>query len=168
MWAHYGNGHRGVLIEFDTELLRASAIAANDTALRPVYDPNEALMKVVYRKALRPIGIDEVVEFYLQSNNGNPSHTRLIQYLRDTIATKSEEWAYENEWRMLWRNDETSASIQRMRLLDESIVCVYIGMSASRDFRRDVISKTHLTFPKAKVVIAEKSHGEFALKFRDA
>jgi len=41
-------------------------------------------------------------------------------------------------------------------------------MRASDDFRREIISKTNLNFPKAKVLVAEKSHGEFALKFRDA
>jgi hypothetical protein len=69
---------------------------------------------------------------------------------------------------MLWRNDETSGAIQRMRIVNDSIACVYIGMRASDDFRREIISKTNLNFPKAKVLVAEKSHGEFALKFRDA
>jgi len=89
MWAHYGNGHRGILIEFDVEHLRASAIATNDTALRPVNNPNEAFLKVIYRRALRPSRIEDVVNFYRRSENEALAQTRLIRYFRDSVATRA-------------------------------------------------------------------------------
>lgn len=75
MWSHYADQHRGMVIEFDE----------NHPTFNERRSPNDEfrhLRKVVYASA-RPIVTLETYSF------------------EDLILTKSQEWAYEKEWRIL-------------------------------------------------------------------
>ena len=75
MWSHYGDEHRGAVIELDWW----------DSPLRPVSnggDEYAGLEKVEYSKT-KIVGI--------------PTPDTMI----DVLSTKSKQWSYENEWRLI-------------------------------------------------------------------
>jgi hypothetical protein len=89
MWAHYGSCHRGFAIEFDGSHSFFSQTLPPTTVGR--------LMKVVYslkRPAITAYDPSVAVEVYA---------SRLIT---DLLLTKSKDWEYEQEWRMVLPVDD--------------------------------------------------------------
>ena len=78
MWSHYANQHRGVCVEYDV------------SDLKP-----EALRKVSYGKS-REVLASQIRDWVLHDSLAarNPID-------RACLLTKSREWAYEGEWRLL-------------------------------------------------------------------
>jgi len=81
------------------------------------------------------------------------------------IRTKSLVWIAENEWRLMWHNDETSLNIQRLALLDDTIVGLYLGCRVSDSAKQNMTSQLKRSFPNAFIYDGKKSAGEFAVKF---
>lgn len=72
MWSHYGDGHRGFCLEFDTkfEPFSSTSHRVQYSSEVPEFDPGKALV--------------------------DPS----FDMMRPLILTKSSEWEYEREWRL--------------------------------------------------------------------
>ncbi len=47
MWGHYGNGHRGVAIEFDTECMATSVLEYHKTINQFALEPQEVMGKII-------------------------------------------------------------------------------------------------------------------------
>ena len=89
MWAHYGACHRGFAIEFD----------GSHAFFRQTVPPAiiGRLMKVVYatkRPAMVAYDPSVAVEIYAS------------RFITDLLLTKGEDWAYEQEWRMVLPLDD--------------------------------------------------------------
>ena len=84
MWAHYGDSHKGVCLEFDTSewLLRLAA-------------------KIHYSETY-PV---------VDTANQTPE-----EIMRDTLLRKSQEWEYEQEWRIVSMQGMTSGRPDVQRL----------------------------------------------------
>ncbi|CAM3267053.1 DUF2971 domain-containing protein [Pseudomonas fragariae (ex Marin et al. 2024)] len=78
MWSHYGQQHRGVCIEYDTSDLKSTRIH-----------------KVVYGQS-REILADAILR-WLQDGDVQSQ----LEVERASLLTKSGEWRYEKEWRLL-------------------------------------------------------------------
>lgn len=78
MWSHYANQHRGVCVEYDV------------SELTP-----QVLHKVAYGKS-RKVLASKIHEWVLQDNL---AARQAID--KACLLTKSREWAYEGEWRLL-------------------------------------------------------------------
>ncbi|MGD9899244.1 MAG: DUF2971 domain-containing protein [Calditrichaceae bacterium] len=86
MWAHYSNSHTGFVIEFDMNHNFFSERLSSENSLH-------GLKKIIYchsRPAL--ILMDDVTEA-IKTDEG--------KFINDIFFTKSSEWKYEKEWRML-------------------------------------------------------------------
>jgi len=79
MWSHYGDSHKGIVVGLDT----AQAPFQHDR-----------LFKVVYSA--------ERVLFDISWGLGSPEH---LEFTKALIRTKSPDWAYENEWRLMFSLD---------------------------------------------------------------
>jgi len=72
LWAHYGNEHRGAVIEFDTARLDPEAIGRIASLEKVQYSPNRIDF---IARGMKPL---------------------------DTLLYKGEDWAYEKEWRLIY------------------------------------------------------------------
>lgn len=121
MWAHYGDCHRGFVIEFDDSSTFFSPRAARGAIGR--------LAKVVYaaqRPAIIAYDPSLPVEEYAE---------RLI---RDALLTKGLDWEYEQEWRMVLPLDDPqgfphtmSERLHLFSLPSMAITAVVLGARAA-------------------------------------
>ncbi|MUK26584.1 DUF2971 domain-containing protein [Aliivibrio fischeri] len=94
MWSHYADGLRGFCLVFDSQKLQADIHKASDRVIRPV--------KVSYQNTPNIIDINEFIESPAMLG---VSELNYIDYVVGTIASKSESWRYENEFRILSMSD---------------------------------------------------------------
>ncbi len=167
MWGHYRNGHRGVAIEFDT--IRTSSLLPRHpvfSSLNPV-SPEQAWVQVNYREDYSIITPAMFFELFNSHNEKQDMDTRIAQYFRKQVSTKSLAWRQEYEWRILWRNDETRSKIWRTIIPDDAITAVYIGLLSSESSQSDILFELKSKFPQSKCFRAKKKLGFSELDFVD-
>jgi len=164
MWGHYGNGHRGVAIEFN-----AIALVELFTKQTPL---NETpWWKMDYRKEVPKIKCEDIVETVINAkpNAGNLEAygPNLSSIIYERLHSKGEVWRNEDEWRLAWRNDETKLRVHRLGIPSSAITAVYLGCRAAeqKQLRNDFVSETRRHFPNANVFRANMRPGEYALDF---
>jgi hypothetical protein len=107
LWAHYANGHAGISIEFRASDLKQAEFFG--VALPVAYKPE------------RP-----VVNFF---------RDEMPEQVHKSLLTKSHDWAYEHEWRIIVQNRQ----IQNYFAFDPSLVrAVYLGCQIT-DVNRDIV-----------------------------
>jgi hypothetical protein len=164
MWGHYGNGHRGVAIEFDTVKTASLLVDQHSRENKMLRPEDSAWIQIEYKADISPFTAKMFYDFYRSDYEGREVRTSLHTYLDTTIRAKSIVWRQEHEWRMLWRNDKTSLKIHRAPIPPDAITAVYIGLSASPSVMEDIIFETQPNFPAAKIFKARKEVG-FSLQF---
>lgn len=125
MWSHYGNNHDGICIEFDansdffTGKYKYSALGEPCEYYKNVGE----LTKVTYSKA-RPLFID-------------PAE---LQNDTKSWLTKSYDWAYEQEYRIILPVDHaiTHNELLFYRIEKESIKSVIIGCQVSKIKKEEI------------------------------
>jgi hypothetical protein len=171
MWGHYGNGHRGVAIEFDTEKLAMAVLKHHEIENAGTLNETSVWSKVEYAKTFAPIAAEDVFTFLQQEKlleSGKISarrETSLGQYYKRMDIIKSDVWQSENEWRLMWRSLTTSQSIYKCPITQECVSNIYIGLSfagAASAFA----DEAKRAFPSAGIFHAIKRHGDLALDFR--
>lgn len=168
MWGHYGNGHRGVLIEFDMGKLMECAKSANESASKKTNYVDDIFMKVEYKESIPLLTPRDIFLFYKSITIGIDNPTVVERYLNNTLRIKSADWKNENEWRMLWHNDETRLKVHHMRISEASIKKVYIGFNMTKTNSKDVEFETRRRFPNAQIIFAKRTPGAFGLEFMTA
>lgn len=167
MWSHYAFGQRGILIEFDSKILMDSVIATNEIATLPTQNPQEAFLEVRYVRKLKSLSIKDILDFYRHDDYISASKAKLIAYFRENLCSKSRDWSYEREWRMLWRNDEIGSEIVKIPLRPGAVKFVYVGLSASDVIANEVARIAQENSSNFRVYKAIKRKGEFGLDFRE-
>jgi hypothetical protein len=107
LWAHYASGHTGISIEFCASDLQQAEFFGS-------------ALPVAYHEER------QVVNFY---------RDEMTEQVRKLLLTKSKEWAYEREWRIIVqdRMEQTHVSF------DPTIVrAVYLGCQIADD-KRDIV-----------------------------
>lgn len=169
MWGHYGNGHRGIAIEFDTELLKQAVI--KNTAKSLDVDYSEVWVKILYDEKFPPIIYGNLLEFFEQEwkifygRITKRRKTTLRKYYDTMSKIKSEVWAKENEWRLMWRNTETRMKIHGCPIPSTAVTQIFLGMAISDKVADDVVFESKQKTPSARIWRARKRFGEFALDF---
>jgi hypothetical protein len=169
MWSHYGNGHRGVAIEFDTTLLDRAVWEQQKKQGAANLELNKMLFEIKYQDELSKITCDDIFQYIMNyTKNADQEaleQTDLANKLRLNVSVKSMVWKTEKEWRFWWRNDETRLKVLRLDLLEDTIIAVYLGCRIADDIKDDFIFETKRHFPKAAIFKARKAKGKFALDF---
>jgi hypothetical protein len=164
MWGHYGNGHRGVAIEFDsmslTKLIKQDAL-----------NGESPWWEMKYTKDVPNIKCEDIVEGLLKAEkdpNGISSYfAKFLSVIGERLRSKAEIWKDENEWRLVKENDETKLKIIRNDIPDEAVAAVYLGCRAAEkeQLRRDFLYETQRHFPNANLFLARMRPGAYALDF---
>jgi hypothetical protein len=136
LWAHYASGHTGIAIEFCASDLRHAEFFGN-------------ALPVVYQLE-RP-----VVNFY---------RDEFTEKVHKLLLTKSQDWAYEREWRIIVQNRQKQPYIY----FDPAVLrAVYLGCRIADD-RREVVRGWlcgRSSFPAPPLFQARPSDTKYGLVF---
>jgi hypothetical protein len=165
MWGHYGNGHRGVAIEFD-------AIVLGEPFERP--DSKFPWWKMEYKQQVPKITCEYIVELILNlPSKANPEDlslygAKLKSLMSQRINSKAEVWKHENEWRLVWLHHKTTLKIHRHDFPQKAIKAIYLGCRATEHevIARNFVLETQKRFPNVTVFRANMREGEYALDFQ--
>jgi hypothetical protein len=170
MWGHYGNGHRGIAIEFDTEKVAAAVLKHHEIENGAALTDRAIWSKVEYAKTFAPIAAADVFAFLKQEKDlelrrikARVKTTLEIYYKRMSVI-KSSVWSSENEWRLMWRNASAPPSVYKCPISDECIRNIFIGLNFTSGASACASEAKH-QFPTAGVFQAIKRHGDLALEF---
>lgn len=163
MWSHYGNGHRGVAIEFDTHLL-TRAVSKNLAT-----HGTEPLYKIGYRTDMPKITCESIYQYIMNvtknDNDESWDETELFNTFCLILSSKSRVWEDEKEWRYILRNDKTRLKVLKLGLDDDTITTLYIGCRTDYRVKDDLIFEIRNKFPNATVYKSNVVEGNFALAF---
>ena len=173
MWSHYGNGHRGVALEFDTHFLAKAVLQKVKVIEGEEVNLDEVWSEINYVNEVPKITCEHIINFVI---NDVPipdekvwSKTQLADILSKRYSSKNIGWQIENEWRLAWHNDETRLKIQRLDLIEDNITALYLGLRYPLDndnSNDDLIFEMRRNFPKAKIFKAMKGKGKSILDFK--
>ncbi len=166
MWGHYGNGHRGVAIEFNTTEIAQPIIEEYNERHAEKLTVQSAWTRIDYERKLPVITCSMFLDFLKAEHCKETRLTKLHKYYDIISQTKSLNWSNESEWRLLWQSDDTRRKIIKRPINERAIERVYLGMSLSKGAQDDIVFETRQTYPAAEVLRAEKRHGAFALDFK--
>lgn len=120
MWSHYAESHRGFCIEYDF-----SKGIENDQLIFPVIYSNK-----------RPSIPWKLVKESERGEKNNIMEGQKLYSFMKMLVTKSEEWKYEKEWRIIIPTSTDSRSID-VRI--PKISCIYLGALCSEQNKKKVI-----------------------------
>jgi hypothetical protein len=130
MWSHYGGRYKGFCFEFRTE-----------------YEPFNKLRKVQYVKKMPTISIDS---FIVKTG---------FQFI-DLFCTKSDAWAYEQEWRGLHKEAGIAFGY-----VPEALKAVYFGPDIERQALEIVCLILDGQNPEVELWRSVRSESEFKVNF---
>jgi hypothetical protein len=170
MWSHYGNGHRGVAIQFDTTLLARSVIEGTKDQDTNDATTGQPWWPVGYASTPPTVTREAIFQF-VTSDKEEPDQEAWLEsdlgkIIRSTTRSKSIEWIRENEWRLLTHNEDTRLDVQRVPLLDGTVTALYLGCRIRDDMRGRLIFETRRNFPRAEIFEAQKVERTFSLEFQ--
>lgn len=131
MWSHYGSSHKGMCVQY---FVRSMTLASESDVLQ---------YYVSYTSRLPPISLTEVL--FAPRNVG-----------QRMLATKSIDWAYEKEWRLIHPTVKGEAVDMPSGIEVASII---VGLSANADDRAKAFAKgNELQIPVFQV---SQDHGSY-------
>jgi DUF2971 family protein len=129
MWAHYGDSHKGFVIEFD------AADKFFDQRQSPV-DTLRYVRKIEY-------SIDRPAITLFDPAEDDVAHAERM--VAATLLTKGQDWSYEREWRLILPLDEPEAHPREVRgevhlfpVAPSAITAVILGSRCSEELRAAV------------------------------
>jgi hypothetical protein len=171
MWGHYGQGHRGIAIEFDTQSLANAVIAHHEAETLAPFTESSVWASVEYTERFAPITAAQIFEFMkqekrLEDRKITARHpTSLDVYYSRMSVIKSTVWEREAEWRLMWRSTDTKPPIYQCPIGVDAIRRIFLGLDFPPARVDEVVASTRATFPVSSVFRARKRHGDLALEF---
>lgn len=130
MWAHYANNHKGYCVEYEI----------NDTEkIYPVFyeqfrnKNSEELTNMV----------KELYDYYSDLKNHKIEFYKIFSYFYLSLCCKNKFWEYENEYRMLYRTDESGVyKGKTIKIEDEymDVKSIYIGYKCECNYVNQLIN----------------------------
>ena len=141
MWAHYAQNHTGAVIKF--------------LSVREVDSPLLIAQRVIYSRNMPRIGPEDFASFSVSP-----------EAIRERLTlTKSIEWAYEKEWRVVTVPEDKNKASEISPFAPEELGAVYLGCKMADTDREELIEITSRKYPKAEIYQAQKHKLEFSLVF---
>lgn len=135
MWSHYTNGHKGFCLVFQIKAF--------------VFEPspdNHLLVKVDYNREYPNVPISVGPE---------------VGDLDMIFRTKSPDWKYEEEWRVVWAGGARKSLVYP----EGSLVGVILGCRMSMEHKRLLTKWTVAMIPRPMLIQARRKQREYGLDF---
>lgn len=189
MWAHYANGLRGFCIEYDRDKLLTNEVNAE------IFDVLYANKPPIIDTAVVAVLNDQVnyhedtiyeiegrLKFTtLNRNQKHNAHSEIRMYKEylDTVylknreiyqkmlATKSIEWQYEEELRLIMQTSCIDKSGVNLKYPIQSLKCIIIGEKMPNSQREALMNIVHLKSKTIKFKIARRILGQFEVIIDD-
>lgn len=127
MWGHYGNGMKGMCIEYDFEKLRTSINKLNDVKLTS--------KAITYSEVNLPVVKATTLLDDMAMRNDGTSFA-----IQDAFCTKNSSWKYENEVRLI-------SPLHKLNFIDEAAISRVFVSAINKKLMTDVkgilASKSH-------------------------
>jgi Protein of unknown function (DUF2971) len=124
MWSHYADHHRGVVFSFQPKITFGNDLLT----ARPVD----------YSKDVPVAGTIEEYLGYITGERSKPDTSKAFE---KSVYTKSSDWAYENEWRILGKaRDDEEGPFSDREFYPEELVAIYFGCRMPRVSREDILN----------------------------
>lgn len=143
MWAHYSDSHRGYCLEF--------SLTAND------WKRDFMPFKVEYSSA-RP----RIPTSLLLRSPNRLSEAERSQLVRAMFLTKSNEWSYEREWRVLSESSNSKVDIR-----PSALTAVILGANMAANDRRFIARTVAKRSPSLRVMQATIHAEDYKLNIED-
>ncbi|MBF0594596.1 MAG: DUF2971 domain-containing protein [Candidatus Omnitrophica bacterium] len=140
MWSHYANDHKGVVIK-----------------LRCVPEKNSALC------AAKPVKYSSVMPVLRLEDLFLPEETLIRKILNDFLLTKSIDWQYEQEWRVILSSQEAGKEYDLRGIFPEELAAIYFGCRVSNQDKSEILEVIRSAYKDVKVFQMEKDSKEFRL-----
>ena len=138
MWSYYTDNHTGAVIEFHAQLEDSAFLVAQ---------------RVRYESTIPVFTLEMVNE-------------RRVDELFDMITlTKSTDWEYEKEWRVVTTMHDKSKDNEILRFPPEEVAAIYLGCRTTDESKREIIEIANDKYLNAKIYQARKHEREFSLVF---
>lgn len=147
MWSHYAQEHMGCVFKF-------KCIPELD---RPLC----AARQVKYQKEYPMISDTHT---YIKHLTGQ-HHLNYENLFDDFAYTKSDNWAYEDEWRCVGGLRDIKNGFDFDPLVPEELEAIYLGCRITPHIKKDVLDIISKKYPKTDVYQAKLAQQNFALDF---
>lgn len=144
MWSHYADCHKGVVLQFAT--LESSSWAA----ARPI----------TYQQKM-PLLFDH--EQLLTFLTGRIELDR-DRFFNKSIFTKSSDWRYEKEWRVVWHGKKP-VEFEDTKFNPVELSSVYLGCRIDKDSADEIVKLARNLNASVEVLRGRKSERTFAVEF---
>ena len=144
----------------------ATSVVEHQTKINPNWSKEERVWTpVIYRDKIDRLTAADLYEF-LKAPPEQVLQTKFAFHLNTVSRLKSTVWQPEQEWRLMWRNDEVAPKIYKVPIVPGAIRRVFVGLRVMDDVAAQIASKCRIAFPEAEVLKGSARPGEFALDFR--
>ncbi|ABG41258.1 hypothetical protein Patl_2747 [Paraglaciecola sp. T6c] len=149
MWSHYADGLRGFCLVFDNDLLQQDIYSSSNKVMRPI--------KIQYQNTPNTLNLVDFIKS--ESVLGSEGSDNFVQAVTETIATKSTEWDYENELRIM-SLDKSNFHHYASETLKE----VVIGEKMPSTQRKLLIDTLKATYPDVIIKEAKLQTESYSLE----
>jgi hypothetical protein len=163
MWGHYGDGHRGVAIEFSTDEVASCFF---EQKMLKSNDADNIWIEMQYMQDAPVISTSTFVRSVLFGVDDQEAENEFKNFIKTTLSAKHSVWSPENEWRMLWHNDETRLKYLHKKITGKCIKAVYFGVNTAKQVEDNFVFELKNNSIETKAFKAEIKKTRFALDFR--
>lgn len=146
LWAHYAKDHTGLVLEFKPDV-------ESDSAFQ--------LLKEVEYNDKRPTLWNSLNDMVLSSFSVMTA-TRIEEFVRQCIYTKSTHWRYEKELRMIDYVAEDS-DVFDMQFNTNELIGVYFGCRINQLEQKKIEELLKVKYPSVKKYKMKKSNSDYKL-----
>lgn len=150
MWSHYAENHSGAVLKLRC-LVEAESLLC-------------AALKVDYRKDFPWHGTKKEWQHFMQTGQfSDPQKT-----YNQLILTKSKDWKYEQEWRVVFPMAECKG--QKNVFLsyhEDELDSLYLGCKMADEHKKNLIHLIGTNYPWVKIYESTKSDYGFRLDFKE-
>lgn len=149
MWSHYADGLRGFCLVFDGESLQKDIYLSSNESMRPI--------KIQYKSTPNTLSLLDFIksDFVLD----NDQDIDFIETVIKTIATKSVEWSYENEFRILTLNENNFHNYSEKTLKE-----IVVGMKIPEPQRKLLLDIIKTNYPNIIIKEARLKPDSYSLE----